>query len=155
LHAWSPKGEDRPPRATCGEDGAFSFTFKRSDLGVIDPDNFGFQILAAADGFGPGWVSLRGSDKATGLTLRLVKDVPIQGRLLDLNGKPVGGARLRVEHVQTYADVEALLQTVRDGEFPPHPSGWWTGPFPGQPKTLTTGPDGRFKLVGVGADRLV
>src|SRR5262249_12504590 len=39
--------------------------------------------------------------------------------------------------------------------FPPYPSGWWTGPFPGQPKTLTTGTDGRFKLPGVGADRLV
>jgi hypothetical protein len=87
--------------------------------------------------------------------LSLVKDLPVQGRILDLNGKPVKGATLRVEHIDAYADTEAFLQTVRDREWPLVDSAGWSGPFPGQPQTLTTGADGRFRLAGVGRDRVV
>jgi RNA polymerase sigma factor (sigma-70 family) len=155
LHSYSAKDGDGPARATSNQDGTFRFTFKVSELGVTDPHDFGYQVVTTADSFGPGWASLRGSDRATSLTLRLVKDVPIHGRLLDINGKPVVGARVRVGHVRGYADTEAFLQTVREGEFPPLESDWWFGPFPGQPRTLIPGADGRFTLRGIGCDRLV
>jgi hypothetical protein len=67
----------------------------------------------------------------------------------------VKGATLRVEHITAYADVDAFLQTVRDGEWPLVTNKYWAGPFPGQPQVLATGADGRFRLTGIGRDREV
>jgi protocatechuate 3,4-dioxygenase beta subunit len=94
------------------------------------------------------------------LTLRLVEDVPIIGRILDADGKPVVGAKLTVTGVSAAKDA--------NNGGPNHAAaygrayrwliarGWgWLGPLPGQTKVVTTGADGRFKVAGVGRDRFV
>ena len=54
------------------------------------------QVVALAEGYGPDWAELRFAGKMAELTLRLAKDdVPIQGRILDLQGKPVADAMVR------------------------------------------------------------
>ncbi len=151
LYLRQPGGKEDRLRATSDRKGRFAFTFEWTKG---DPTQKWAQIIAVADRHGPDWVVVPSPWKNEALTLRLAKEVPIQGRLLDLDGKPVTGATLRVEHTHRYKgdDLKAFLQTVREGEFPPVPVKWWQGPFPGQPKTLTTAPDGRFRLTGVGAD---
>jgi RNA polymerase sigma factor (sigma-70 family) len=145
-------------RATSGNDGRFRFSVSRSDLARSESasERGHPQVLAGAPGYGPDWVALDGSGPVSGLTLRLVKDVPINGRILDPEGKPVGGAKLRVWFVSVPRgdDLGGYLEEAKKGygyPFAKH----WQGPLPGQPRVLTTGADGRFRLTGVGRERVV
>jgi protocatechuate 3,4-dioxygenase beta subunit len=150
LRHYTPGEPAYPVRATTDGAGRFTFSFDRSKLG---PAQTAADVIAVADGYGPDWFRLGGTTKED-VTLRLAKEVPIRGRILDLDGKAVAGATLRVQHTRRYAgdDLKEFLRTVREGEHPPLYARWWDGPFPGQPKTITTGADGRFRLAGVGAE---
>ena len=58
------------------------------------PPLVALTVLATADGLGPDWVDLKKPPDEE-LTLRLVEDsVPISGRILDLQGRPVVGAKV-------------------------------------------------------------
>jgi RNA polymerase sigma factor (sigma-70 family) len=149
LRQGGGKESASPLRATSDRTGRFSFTF-----GWPKGERQAWaQVIAVAGGQGPDWALLRRPAGKADLTLRLTKEAPIRGRLLDIDGKAVAGATLRVEYTHRYPgdDLRPLLRTVREGEFPPLPAHRWEGPFPGQPKTLVTGADGRFRLPGVGA----
>jgi RNA polymerase sigma factor (sigma-70 family) len=127
------------PRVTTGDDGKFRLTLSRRDFDQAILDE-GAQpaVIAVAGGYGPAWGAIGG--KTANLTLRLVRDdVPINGRILDEDGKPVGGASLRVTSLGTRAGQKDK----------------WAGPVPGLPATVTTGADGRFRLTGLGRDRNV
>jgi protocatechuate 3,4-dioxygenase beta subunit len=117
------------------------------------------RLLASARGHGPDWVALDGSGPFNGLTLRLVKDAPVGGRILDADGKPVAGAKLTVDGVSALAGAKPKgFVFVYKLPYRPYvgddPKGW-AGPLPGQPAVLTTAADGRFRLAGVGRDRVV
>jgi RNA polymerase sigma factor (sigma-70 family) len=148
-------GPDYPAQATSDADGRFTFAFKRSVLDESSPYTGWFQVIAVADGYGPDWTYQEKPTPRADLTLRLVEDRPIQGRVIDLNGKPIRGGTLRVESIEAYVDTEAFLQTVRDRKWPLVQNKGWGGPFPGQPHTLTTDSDGRVRLSGVGRERVV
>jgi RNA polymerase sigma factor (sigma-70 family) len=137
-----PKAPAYPVRATTGASGAFAFTFAWSELGKADPDDPLYQVLAVAAGYGCAWTTADPT-AASDVTLRLVKDAPVKGRILDADGKPVAGARLTVTGVAAKG---------RDGQ---PGAGGWGGPLPGQAEVLTTGADGRFQVAGVGSDRVV
>jgi len=123
------------------------------------------QIMAVAAGLGCDWVRLNPATASHELTLRLVKDVPISGCIVDSEGKPVAGARLRVANVQAGGDLKETLEALRDryhkepgaGQAAPKSKEGkdWSGPVPGQAPVVTTGADGRFSLTGFGAERLV
>jgi RNA polymerase sigma factor (sigma-70 family) len=123
------------------------------------------QVMAVAAGLGCDWVRLDPKAACHELTLRLVKDVPVNGCIMDSEGKPVAGARLRVANVQAGGDLKETLEALRDkyhkkpveGQAPPKPKEWkdWSGPVPGQGEAVTTGEDGRFHLAGFGGERLV
>jgi protocatechuate 3,4-dioxygenase beta subunit len=149
------KETEYPVQAASDADGKFSFAFKRSLLDESSPNTSWFVVLAAAEGYGPDWTFQAKPGAAAELNLRLVKDVPIGGRILDVNGKPVKGAKLRIEHTEAWADTDTFLQSVRDREWARIASKSWFGPFPGKSGTLTTDANGRFRLTGVGKDRLV
>jgi protocatechuate 3,4-dioxygenase beta subunit len=153
----SPKPLDYPVRATSGADGRFAFTFARSELDTGLWDNPRVQVAAVAPGFGFD-VAAVGEPGADGeLTLRLVRDLPVVGRLFDQDGKPVAGARVRLTEVRGYRgeDLTAELDDVRKGGAGTLPAKWWTGPLPGLPASVATGADGKFRLTGVGRERLV
>ncbi len=148
-----------PVRATTGEDGRFEFTFARSELDKTYSENPEGRVLAMAKNFGSDWGSVRPADKEVELTFRLVKDVAINGRILDPDGKPVAGAKVRVwgATANSGRDVKEVLEDMRQGRIEKlneYGKGWG-GPLPGQPKVLTTGADGRIRLTGFGRDRFV
>ena len=96
LHA-DPEGR---AEAASGPDGRFLMRIPRSvrnsNVMLNGYDDFPL-IVATAPGFGPGWT--RGAFKAAAsgeLTVRLVEDGPaIEGRIVDLEGGPVGGAQVK------------------------------------------------------------
>ncbi|HEV3343667.1 MAG TPA: sigma-70 family RNA polymerase sigma factor, partial [Pirellulales bacterium] len=153
-----------PPKiwAETDKDGGFSYTAPRTE-GVL---------FVTAPGFGPGWDTSfprRAGEQETGrvldnLVVRLARDdVPVSGRLLDLQGEPVAGATIRVFALkaspdgsldkfieaatkrpfgQLYNDQQHLVQFNVDGLahfFPP----------------VTTDKAGRFQIKGVGRERVV
>jgi hypothetical protein len=141
-----PSMHDRKPRfgAISGTEGRFRFSFTPAEIthtvnnSRAKPWHYA-TIVAAAKGYGPAWVDV--SDLARGtVTLRLVKDdVPIKGRVLDLQGRPVVGAAVQVVRLKGIPEA-----------YPAMNQGNWAGLSQG----VTTGKDGRFTLTGIGRDRV-
>jgi RNA polymerase sigma factor (sigma-70 family) len=182
LGHYSPKDEIRVTESTKSDaDGRFKFSFVKSLLSKTRPDAVvadhltrGFynfesqlrdeadphftpvgQVMAVADGLGCDWARIDPGSETTELALRLVKDVPINGRILDKEGKPVIGAKLYLNSLQAYSDFkQAVAEFSKSNSFP-----WgerrWGGPLPGQARTVTTGKDGAFSMTGLGGDRYV
>ena len=84
------------------------------------------------------------------LSLKLVEDVHVAGRILGPGSKPVAGARVVVLDVARDSQ-QAVARFLRNENTNWYPT-TWRGPLPGQPPSVTTGPDGRFHLTGVGRD---
>jgi hypothetical protein len=146
-----PEATAHPPpyplRATSGTDGQFRFTFSRAELDEQYLDASRPVVIATADGHRFDWAELPPHGE---LRLKLVEDLPIEGRILDRDRRPVVGARVFVRQVSagrgdgsaiTALD-DRLLRTCR-------------GPLPLQPTHFATGNDGRFRITGVGRNRLV
>ena len=105
-------------------------------------------------------------------TLRLVRDdVPVRGRVLDSQGRPVAGVVVRVRaiwEVNDGVDLDAMLASgavdedmlrcapvrrlarLGDPDLASGPAPLW----PGGRNTWTTGADGRFEVRGIGRDRI-
>src|SRR5262249_15489420 len=110
-----------------------------------------------ADGFGCDWAELPREPGAE-LTLRLVKDVPVRGRVQTTEGKPVVGATVVVRALMTSPEgrLDEFLTATKQGPrlTPQRPTRQvYLLPAP-LDRPGTTGPDGRFELRGVGAERL-
>jgi RNA polymerase sigma factor (sigma-70 family) len=145
--------------ATSGRDGRFEFTTpaaKQKGQPAI--------VSAAALNLGVGWVGLHAQDKRTGLTLKLVADdVPITGQIVDLEGKPVAGATLRLLQVMASPkeDLGPWLAAAKDKTAPPagrdleiiqkYMPRYTTAPS----TVVTTDAAGRFRLTGIGRERVV
>jgi RNA polymerase sigma factor (sigma-70 family) len=138
---------DMRVRATTGADGRFRFSISESDA------RRQARIVATAPDLGPDWIELSAHPKGDEITLRPVwDDVPINGRILDLEGRPVAHVTVRVLK---------LHQTNLDWWLKEAKLGRWYYPNSIAPEALdtpveaTTGADGRFQLRGLGRDRLV
>jgi len=155
-----------PLRATSDADGRFRFQ--------VETANFEFRhlepwrnarVVALAGDFGPGGSDSDLPDAGRELTIRLARDdVPITGRLVDLEGRPVAGAAIQPESISapTGGDLTpwinaalAKQMTCYELDFrylklqaPLHAN------FPAA-KKVTTGQDGRFVLRGIGRERVV
>src|SRR5262249_36549338 len=114
-------------------------------------------LVAAADGFGCDWAELPREPGAE-LTLRLVKDGPVRGRGPTTEGKPVGGRTGGVRALMTSPEGrldEFLTATKQDPRLTPQRLTKQVYLLPAPlDRPGTTGPDGRFELRGVGAERL-
>src|SRR5262249_25572062 len=127
--------------ATSGAAGQFHFQIPEAEVRlpawlVDDPWNHVF-VLAMADGYGPAFKAVgpltlrtpsgaeqenKGREKlAADMTLQLAKDdVPIQGRFIDLQGKPLAGltVRMRGLYQPKQGDLTAFadaLKTRKEG----------------------------------------
>jgi RNA polymerase sigma factor (sigma-70 family) len=171
-------------RAKSDADGRFEFRFPKSQLSKAHPEprigqTFGAftferyepwpadeadpyftpvgQMLAVAEGLGCDWARIDPSAVGAEVTLRLVKDVPVSGRILDQEGKPVVGAKLHLSSTNGYPGEdprEALAAFLKSNDLPLGVKRWG-GPLPGQTRVVTTGQDGRFRLAGLGGERLI
>src|SRR5205085_1112585 len=124
------------------------------DNGISETMQSPCQVMAVAEGHGCDWAMVGSTGEE--LTLRLVKDVPIHGRVLDPDGKPVAGAKLTVWSMSA-AKGDDLGNYVEEGRkgFGVAFAKDWRGPLPGQPAVLTTDAEGRFHLKGAGRERVI
>jgi RNA polymerase sigma factor (sigma-70 family) len=132
--------------ATTGADGRFAVESRDGDV-----------LVAAADGFAPDCsLPERQNDV---VTFTLAQDIPVRGRLLDLQGKPVPKANVRVLAVKVPADgkLQGAYNAFRvnpeciENALPMSLPGGLAG-LPGGTKTDD---DGRFELKGLGQGRMV
>jgi RNA polymerase sigma factor (sigma-70 family) len=157
-----PKEEPRseedieiPQRATTGADGRFRFELPRSDL---RPD-WRLGVVATADGHGVAGARLPAGDESAEQTLRLVKDLAIQGRILTTEGKPLAGLRVSVVSLFPSApeQLEAFLTDWKQEWERAHPRWAMDNLYlPADKGLLSTATDheGRFRITGVGAGRV-
>jgi hypothetical protein len=119
----------------------------------------GGYLVAAAPGFGVDWVVATEVRPDEPVTLKLTKDQPITGRVVNTEGRPLAGVAVAVESVAVAADDklndylagwtrnwEETLRTPR--KFLYLPMDEVTG-------KVTTDRDGKFTLAGLGAQRIV
>jgi len=147
-------GHDLKKMAASDANGRFAFMAVKSG-GASKP-----VVIAVAKGYGADWI---GMDEAKGeFGLRLVKDLPIEGRILDTDGKPVAGAKVRIAGISGFTgeNADTFLADIQTGQNvgdagngvgPKH----WEGPLPGQDEAATTNNEGRFRLTGIGRERHV
>jgi hypothetical protein len=151
------------PRATSDAGGRFKFTFRKSEIpGEIwqaEPWKEAY-IAAHADGFGPAWMGVEALSGQP-ITLNLVEDdVPIDGAIEDLEGRPLEGIIVRPEWVgePLSGQLDAFIEAFREHPF-------WDifqrGRYfrlrfmTGLPAEIKTDAQGRFRLSGVGRERVV
>lgn len=133
-------------------DGKFTVT-----LEPLPPGRPEFRMLVAVKaGFGPDWVEAE--KQITGaVELKLVEDLPVSGRVVDLEGKPLAKVKVRITSV---ADGE--LNKVWE-EWPRSPYNalqavkkkLWLPTLAGLPEIVTADADGKFEIQGVGRGRLL
>ena len=116
-------------------------------------------IAASAPGFGRAWVDAGSLADGGVATLRLVRDdLPIRGRLLDTQGRPVPGVTVRLGRIRAVKEGVDLDAMLADGEVDEGQISASYGDddaaWPGGRNTWTSDIDGRFEIRGVGRDRL-
>jgi RNA polymerase sigma factor (sigma-70 family) len=149
-------------RAQSGADGKFHFAVARA--GYLDgwekKNWFNASVVAVRDGYGPAVATTSQERQLRNLTLRLVRDdVPIQGRVVDLEGKPIAGVRVHATQliVPKDEDLGPWLARLRTEKVPHsrYPATYVDLSAADLPLAATTASDGRFRLSGVGRERLV
>ncbi|MEI8379446.1 MAG: carboxypeptidase-like regulatory domain-containing protein, partial [Planctomycetota bacterium] len=151
------------------------FEFDAPDMAYVD-DQGHFQrkqglVIASAEGFASDWSKTAGHRvgglqaipiEEASIELRLAKDdVPIHGRFLAPDGRPLAGARVQIVEVMIplQQDLDAhldwemkasLLNSIAYARsfYLPHL-------LPGLKAEARTDNEGNFKLSGIGRDRLV
>jgi RNA polymerase sigma factor (sigma-70 family) len=142
------KQADMPVLATTDADGRFRLAVTKADR---DRDA---KIVARAKDLAPDWAEVGRLDKGGEVTLRLAKDdVPINGRVIDLEGQPVAGAVIEVARLEQ-SEMKRWLEKARQG-ISSHQERELAAVALDGPATVTTGKDGRFRLTGFGRDRVV
>ncbi len=168
LFASGPEG----PRTTSGPDGRFAFkaSVPASAQQVrVAAEAEGFALGGASKGFAIGDFLDGPPDHDRDLTVRLVEDQKVDGRVVDLEGRPVAGASVRGEYlfVPKNGDIGPYLRALRAQEDAPDQLRntylWHAGlelvrkgggTIEGS-HLATTDADGRFVVKGLGRDRLV
>jgi RNA polymerase sigma factor (sigma-70 family) len=148
-----------PVRARSDRDGQFRFRARTEALPYL--------LVATAEGYGPG---VAPAEASKDLIVKLARDdVPITGRVVDLQGRPVRGATVRVLHLLMSLtpgadDLTPFLDAVRGRPKASPPPEYYPASTvaalrcpecPPLPQTAITDDDGRFRLKGVGRERMV
>jgi RNA polymerase sigma factor (sigma-70 family) len=147
--------EPSPEYGTTGPDGRFQFMVPKAKFG----DEW-TVVTAAGAKHGPGWVQVPESGARDNLTLRLVDDnEPVTGQIVDLEGKPIPGVTLTVMQINAAAreDLGPWLEAVKNKKGLSYQlehqylKGYTIALCP----KVTTDAAGRFRLTGIGRNRLV
>jgi protocatechuate 3,4-dioxygenase beta subunit len=147
-------------------DGRFRFRIPRQYVQL--PPDYGNRwdhvfLCAMAKGHGPALCRLGKPESPGELTLHLAKDdMPIRGRVLDLQGKPVAGAAVRVIGLRlpNKGDLTAFaaaLKTSKDGGYTVEYNFLIPLDNPGIAPLFaaaSTDAAGRFQLRGIGRERI-
>jgi RNA polymerase sigma factor (sigma-70 family) len=133
-------------RATTAQYGRFSFAVTQAEL------KHKATIVAKNKAYGPAWSELKGINDEE-IELRLVPDdVAINGRVLDLEGKPVGGATIRLLRLQKGWTDQWISEMKRGGQYTG--MAYIDAVALDGPTAVQTKKDGRFQLQGLGRQRV-
>jgi beta-lactamase regulating signal transducer with metallopeptidase domain/protocatechuate 3,4-dioxygenase beta subunit/5-hydroxyisourate hydrolase-like protein (transthyretin family) len=159
---WTTKVKRTPLASTIADSkGRYSLQIP-GDQPIDDVGTSGdtFWIAARADGYGPGWETWNAkNDKAKELELKLVPEVPIHGRIVDLEGRPVRDVRVTLLWQLTpHEGLDAWLEQVRSGNV----RGFFTlgigaelqDQNDGTQAPIVIDREGRFTLREIGAGRV-
>jgi RNA polymerase sigma factor (sigma-70 family) len=163
LHVGNKKVRDTvnlPVRATTGADGRFQVLLAAKDRGT---DKF---LMAKNAGRGPDWIDLEKFNASKEVTLRLTKDdIPVAGRFLDLEAKPMAGLTVTATHVEQHPQgLKGYIAMYRAKAGTPYfvaqqfhdpPMRWLRSNVFLPKRTTKTDKDGRFQFTGFGRDRIV
>jgi RNA polymerase sigma factor (sigma-70 family) len=171
LLYYTPKELPIPVRATSDKDGRFRFSAARKEFDQthsVRPWDEAVLVATAKD-YGIGLPNFQRDKRIlpTDWELRLCKDdVPITGRILDLQGKPVAGVSVSVHGIfwSPKEDLTTFLADLKEKKegYPAlrdnlsSLEGTWIGRDVGKTfPPVVTGEDGRYTLRGVGRERIV
>ncbi len=155
---------DRTIRATSGADGRFQFHVSTAefDTSMVETPWIGAPVVARAEGFAFGMNHYQKDNDD--LTIRLARDdVPIEGRIIDIQGRPVPGVSIDVRGVQenTTRELAPWLTAIRQAGGVYNVSGDYlsrgVSSVAGPPvvPVARTDLDGRFRITGIGRERVV
>ncbi len=131
------------------------------------------SLVASAEGFGPAWIRLGETLRDRNPTLKLVRDdIPIRAQIVDMDGRPVEGAKLRVYAIYRTdsGNLDAYLKQLRDEPTQmsryrrPHMLYLSPKAIPlsaakayrtNEPLIFQTDKDGRLEIRGIGPERTV
>jgi RNA polymerase sigma factor (sigma-70 family) len=137
--------------ARSDEQGRFEFTTATSRNSRLLP-----PVIVTAEGKAPDWTLLGENPQ---LTFRLREPMTIRGRLIDLQGKPIAGAKVKPRAIEgdTSRDIKVLVASFMDrfGGTPMSRQDLRPPSLVGLPNSVTTDAAGRFEIKGVGRGRIV
>lgn len=154
-----PKAEDRlewVERGRSDDQGRFRIKLPAGE----DLDDSLRQLIVTAAGYGLTWVELPKAKPSENVTVRMRKDVTIQGRILSMEGRPLAGVRVSAER----------LEEMPNGRLDDYLAHWkqdWNKTLRLQTRQLrlpsknailsptATDAKGCFQLSGVGSERIV
>jgi RNA polymerase sigma factor (sigma-70 family) len=115
-------------------------------------------IAATAPGCGPDWTPIFAARAAEPITLRLRRDdVPIEGRVVSLEGRPIPGVEVGLETLTNFPP--SFLDEIRGNGGQVDLNRWIEVAYglpPGNSNLIPavrTDADGRFRMTGLGRDR--
>jgi len=141
---------------TAGAEGQFNLTLTLPDGGGVWARAY---LIAHAAGFGVDWVDLNESKSSDEVTFRLLQDVPITGRVVNTEGKPVAGVSVSATSIYVPANekldeyLSGWLRDLRNNLGTPRKR--LNFALDGITGTVTTDGNGGFTLSGAGAERIV
>ena len=161
------------PKTSSGSDGQFSIRLPKADLDASVEGYMAVEpwLVASAPGYGVGWCKrgLRADPAAEKVVTLVEQGPPIEGRIIDLEGRPVVGASVHAAGIWYHdkGNLAGWIAKARNGAA----GNLWQGlerlslePMPSnagrasRDRLLTidtaTGSDGRFNLTGIGRDRI-
>jgi RNA polymerase sigma factor (sigma-70 family) len=158
------KQPDKPPeRATSDADGRFRFMVSKSDFDTFNEEApwSDAAIIARTTGFAFGLANDLGNPMD--LTLKLARDdVPVSGRLIDLQGRPIAGAVVRVISIRgsSLGSLDAWLKAIQERnevgnlEYEFLRTRIESQPDPPVIPPVRSDADGKFVIAGIGRERV-
>ncbi|MCA9127624.1 MAG: hypothetical protein KDB22_11085 [Planctomycetales bacterium] len=163
-------GDFEPPVAefTTDQFGRFQARISKRPFGEIDLTGTNYEnewkgtvIGASLQGHGCTWVRFSQLQDNESPVLHLVNDVPVRGRVVDLEGNPIPGVVVKAGSLRTSetGDVSEWLDAIRAGHrhetaFPLAAHNTKLNAIAVR-DTVVTDSGGRFEMHGLGRDRII
>ncbi|MEM9643607.1 MAG: M56 family metallopeptidase [Planctomycetota bacterium] len=143
---------------TSNENGEFTVTVPEPFLAAESERSAEhvLRVAATAEGWGFAWNDTHASSQDP-LRLQLVPDLPISGRIVNVDGQPLPGVQLSVVSVREGRELPGSSEMISNAKFGSGVyTNWpaWLGGSPDVNPVVTDG-DGRFVLAGLGRERSI